>query len=315
MKLGKAFELFIKHILINVGFSNVKSDGLYIFDGAPGQMIQGLGEAHNADVLLEPPVQTPFFSRTRLLIECKDYKGKVGLNTIRSALGLREDINHFDIVDLKRLCERRKQKRRSIVYDYERYSYQVAVASMAGFTLQAQEFAASHRIPLLEFNKMPFWNKFLKLFQYSSLNKDEFISYYHIGKISEEEIIRFANEIGQRIAVAVTNSGQLLFLYRITREENRFDGYYTLHWQDKKDAWILKSGDYIYLFQLPDNIMRNWIESAANDFELKREALNYKERMFSNMIVYYSEYYKPVVKMISIDEDQLKEAKEKLFNQ
>lgn len=38
----------------------MKSDGLYIFDGAPGQMIQGLGEAHNADVLLEPPAQTPF---------------------------------------------------------------------------------------------------------------------------------------------------------------------------------------------------------------------------------------------------------------
>ena len=63
-------------------------------------MIQGLGEAHNADVLLEPPVQTPFFSRTRLLIECKDYRQKVGLNTIRSALGLREDINHFEILFL-----------------------------------------------------------------------------------------------------------------------------------------------------------------------------------------------------------------------
>lgn len=69
MKLGKAFEILVNRILINVGFSEVVSDGVYIFDGAPGQMIQGLGEAHNADVLLEPPVQTPFYSRTRLLIE------------------------------------------------------------------------------------------------------------------------------------------------------------------------------------------------------------------------------------------------------
>lgn len=53
---GKAFELFVKRILIHIGFSEVVSDGLYIYDGAPGQMIQGLGEAHNADVLLEPPV-------------------------------------------------------------------------------------------------------------------------------------------------------------------------------------------------------------------------------------------------------------------
>ena len=47
---GKAFELFVKRILIHIGFSEVVSDGLYIYDGAPGQMIQGLGEAHNADV-------------------------------------------------------------------------------------------------------------------------------------------------------------------------------------------------------------------------------------------------------------------------
>ena len=42
---GKAFELFVKRILIHIGFSEVVSDGLYIYDGAPGQMIQGLGEA------------------------------------------------------------------------------------------------------------------------------------------------------------------------------------------------------------------------------------------------------------------------------
>lgn len=85
MKTGKAFEIFVKRILMNVGFLEVESDGLFVFDGNSGQMVQGLGEAHNADVLLEPPVQTPFIYRTRLLIECKDYSKKVGLNTVRSA--------------------------------------------------------------------------------------------------------------------------------------------------------------------------------------------------------------------------------------
>ena len=110
---GKAFELFVKRILIHIGFSEVVSDGLYIYDGAPGQMIQGLGEAHNADVLLEPPVQTPFYSKTRLLIECKDYRKKISLNVVRSALGLREDINNFNIVDMAELATRRRQNRRS----------------------------------------------------------------------------------------------------------------------------------------------------------------------------------------------------------
>lgn len=83
---------------------------------------------------------------------------KLGLNTIRSTWGLREDINHFDIVDVNRLLARRRQNRAGIVYPYERYTYQVAVASLSGFTVQTQEFAATHRIPLLEFDKMPFWS-------------------------------------------------------------------------------------------------------------------------------------------------------------
>lgn len=157
---GKAFELFVKRILIHIGFSEVVSDGLYIYDGAPGQMIQGLGEAHNADVLLEPPVQTPFYSKTRLLIECKDYRKKISLNVVRSALGLREDINNFNIVDMAELATRRRQNRRANPPVFDRYSYQVAIAALTGFTTQAQEFAATYRIPLIEFNKLPFWSAF-----------------------------------------------------------------------------------------------------------------------------------------------------------
>lgn len=126
MKLGKASEILVGRILINVGFTEVAPDGLYIFNGAPGKMIQGLGAAHNADVLLEPPVQTPFYSRTRLLIECKNYRRRVGLNTVRSAIGLREDINHFDIVDIDELYARRGQHRHESVHHCEKYSYQVA---------------------------------------------------------------------------------------------------------------------------------------------------------------------------------------------
>lgn len=79
MRPGKALELLMKNILLHIGFSEVRSDNRYIFDGTAGQMIQGLGDAHNADVLLEPPVQTPFYTPTRLLIECKDYIHPVSL--------------------------------------------------------------------------------------------------------------------------------------------------------------------------------------------------------------------------------------------
>ncbi|MBQ7699022.1 MAG: hypothetical protein IJT49_01600 [Clostridia bacterium] len=318
MKAGRAFELFVKHILMNIGFSEVSSDGIYVFDGAPGQMLQGLGEAHNADVLLDPPVQTPFYSRTRLLIECKDYQSRVGIGTVRSVLGLREDINHFDIVDKEELLSRRRQNRRGVLIDYERYSYQVAIAAINGFTQQAQKFAATYRIPLISFERLPFWSGFLRILkgfnpEYDNNTGRRYTQLFdHSAEITEEHIISFSNEIGNRMAVAITGSGQLLFLYRECGEQNQFDDYYSLHWSSPDHPWILRSGDNSYKFQLPESIMKQWLDNSSNDLEMKREAFNCKANYLSNMIVYYSENGRPFVKMISIDKYGLENARERL---
>lgn len=315
MKLGRAFEILVKNILISVGFSEVASDGLYIFDGAPGQMIQGLGEAHNADVLLEPPVQTPFYSQTRLLVECKDYSQKVGLNAVRGALGMREDINHFEIVDLKELVERRKQNRKGVTYNFERYSYQVALAAMNGYTTQAQKFAATHRISLIEFYKMPFWGSFCKLIGYKMSDPNSFEQDTERYETEEMEMrIRdLAERIGERMAVAVTASGQMLFLYRISEGKTDFYDEYFLHWSDPSQPWELQTGEHTYLFQLPDNILKLWLESSANDIKKRREtALDYKMQLLSNMVVYYRKNHCPAIKMISIDQYALDEARKRL---
>lgn len=304
MKAGKAFEILVKQTLLCAGFSQVPADGMYIFDKpAVGLMIQGLAEAHNADVLLEPPVQTPFYSRTRLLIECKDHTRKVGLNTIRSALGLREDVNHFNIVDIKELTARRNQKRNNLTYNFDRYTYQIAIASMSGFSIQGQNFAAAYRIPLIEFNKMPFWKDFC---EQAGIFSEETLSQ---AEISEHEIIQVAGQIGSRMAIAITNSGQMLFLYRVNGMLNQFGDYYSLHWRSVDSPWILRSADQEYLFQLPDDIMKNWLENAKTELDRKRSAIYCKEQSLSNMVVYYREQGLPAIKMISIDQGQLAEAR------
>lgn len=304
MKLGRAFEIFVKRVLMMVGFSAVNSDGLYIFDGAPGQMIQGLGEAHNADVLLEPPVQTPFLGNVRLLIECKDYSNRIGLGTIRSALGLREDINHFDIVDIDELVERRRTRRYGLVYNYRRFSYQVAVAAINGFTVPAQNFAATHRIPLIEFDKMGFWRNFKNLLDQIEPDDDADENY-----IMEARITELADMVGRKTAIAITNTGQLLFLYRVQGDVNDFDDTYTLYWRSPERPWELESGGYIYTFQLPDSIMKGWLNNSTSDLEMKREAINLKTNFFSNMIVYYTRDGRADIKMISINRNALKEAR------
>ena len=310
MKPGKAFELLIKRILLHIGFSEVTSDGLYVFDGAPGQMLQGLAEAHNADVLLEPPVQIPFYSPTRLLIECKDYRRKIGLNTIRGVLGLREDVNHFDIVDRDELANRRNPSRTAMTHVYTRYYYQVVLASINGFTIPCQNFAATYRIPLIEFNKLPFWGRFREVLSIGGY-------YSTVGEripaeVPEDMVLQIADEVGERMAVAITNSGQMLFLYRVVGKANEFDDYYSLHWHSTAEPWILRSGSNEYLFQLPESIMNVWLNNSSTDLDTKKEALNCKANFLSNMVVYYSEYGRPTIKMISINKYQLEDARELL---
>ena len=303
MKTGKAFEIFVKRILINVGFFEVKSDGVYVFDAAPGQMIQGLGEAHNADVLLEPPVQTPFFYKTRVLIECKDYGQKVGLGIVRSMLGLREDINHLELVDVKKLIERKNQRRKGIINTYERYSYQVAIGSFAGYTVQAQNFAATHRIPLIEFDKMLFWEDFQEILQ--DISQDSQLK----DTEKEECIIKLADDIGEKMAVAITNSGQILFLYRELGQKNNFSDDYQLYWVNEQLPWKLISGDCQYVFQLPECVLKQWLDNVSDEFDKRKEAIYCKAEHMSSMIVYYKEHNRSTIKMISINKHGLEEAK------
>lgn len=310
MKRGKAFELFVKHLLLKVGFLEVNSDGLYIFDGSPGQMIQGLGEAHNADVLLEPPVQTPFYAPSRLLIECKDYKRRVGLNTIRSALGLREDINHFDIVDANELMNRRSQRRSGNVC-YSRYLYQVAIASLSGYTYQAQNFAATHRISLIEFDKFPFWRDLAYIMQMGYGEDD-----YHRGNVldvDERHVIEVAENVGSQMALAITNSGQILFLYHCgNREINFSEEWYSLYWEREDQPWRLVSGEEEFLFQLPQYIMETWLDNSVNELDMRKEAINCKGTFLSNMVVYYMHYGIPTIRMISINKDELENARQRI---
>ena len=297
MQRGKALEVFIKQLLINVGFSKVPSDGLYIFDGTPGQMIQGLGSAHNADVLLEPPVQTPFYYPTRLLIECKDYSNEsAGIEIVRNVFGIREDINHFEVIDKAVLNHRRNTYQDALPPTEYRYSYQVALAATSGYTKFAQLFAAAHRIPLLDLNSIPYWDNLLREI--------------HNANASKQDIIALADDIGKKMAVAVLDSGQLLFLYQVIGASVFFDDDYSLYWSSPHEPWQLISGSCTYTFHLPEIIMQTWLSNSSRE---QQEAINLKEQTLSNMVVYYRNASNlPTIKMISINRAALNDAKRQM---
>ena len=149
---GRAFECFVRELLIGCGFQSIPNDDLLIYRGTAGQMIHGLGQPHNADVLMSPPLQIPFYFPSRLLVECKCYDDELGLGFVRNVLGLRVDINNFEIVNRELLHNRRSNRStKPRTFDFPRYVYQVALASLSGFKKTAVAFANTHRIPLISF--------------------------------------------------------------------------------------------------------------------------------------------------------------------
>lgn len=253
---GKLFEHFVYNLLLTCGFWPVTKDGLLIYDGTAGTMIQGLGQPHNADVLLAPPVQTPFYFPTRLLVECKCYDEPIGLPIIRNALGLREDINSFDIVTEEILRNRKSSRTTGITcYPIMRYQYQVGVASMSGFKSTAFPFAQAHRIPLISFSSTLFSGvrRSIELIEECAMRDERFakqlleslkrqqeegyIDTYFYEKI-EGEAYAFVREFTQellrfqkQITIGLLEDGTILFLMK-EREDmeqgkaNRYEGPY-----------------------------------------------------------------------------------------
>ena len=177
--------------------------------------------------------------------------------------------------------------------------------------MPAQKFAATYRIPLIEFDKMPFWETFLELLEncgihigvlgiYRRRNDTVFVNDEEV----EQQIVDIANKIGRSMAIAITNSGQLLFLYQVEGDHVHFENQFELHWGKTRHIWQLKSG--------PEGIMKIWLSKSENELEMRQEAINCKASYFSNMVVYYMNDGMPAIKMISIDRDQLDEARRRL---
>lgn len=309
---GKLFEYFVFRLLVSCGFKPVIPDGLLVYKGGPGLMVQGIGQPHNADVLLTPPIQTPFYYPTRLLIECKCYDEPIGLPQIRNALGLRDDINNFEIVT-EDILKKRQSARSSCpkFYDMKRYVYQVAVASIDGFKSTAFPFAKAHRIPLISFGSSrlfegirsaisaldncakennEFAHQISSLISNSMLHPDERVLENRFDCYEWYAYIHEIEQIEQSTTIGLLEDGTILFLLQADEENREFYTNYmhndgcTIHWSREQDgSWVLHDRENVYYFELPSEIYDNWERSAGKQ---RRDALRVKRDYFSKIVIF-----------------------------
>ena len=348
---SKILEYITRRILSNCGFTSVVSDGLYIYDRPPLQMINGKGAAHDADVLMNPPIQMPFSYSTRILFECKAYSlnRKVGIDIVRSASGLRNDINDFEIITEDFLEERQNNHRTVLaISDRKRHFYQVGIISLSGFSKPSYEFAANNKIPLLSITDLFAHSSLAAAIDNIPADVEDRIGPEDYGSLITEfskknlsdintavsEILRehvFLNRVSEQINeqiedvyVGVLESGGLIFIkkQRATTGEDILDNndVYELsariHWNsENRELWWIEFNNSRtqYYFYLPKEIAESWRKFT----DVRGSALEIKEQRFARFFI-FNKNLSPQgfpFKLITLDMAWLRELINELNNQ
>lgn len=323
---GAALEYIVRNLLKSCGFTNVNADNLYTFLSSGNFYINGRGGAHDADVIMNPPFQMPFGYPTRLIFECKAYGKKVGIPIIRNAFGLKTDINEFEIVTKKSLRKRKNNRRASIaIENRNRYNYQVGIAIVNHFSKPAIEFAANNKLPLLSlswflhkstidsFNSITdttiatlpdFEVKNLYDFfkdRDGDMRSAKYSKAYALLRKNNPiaDFVTFANGAIQHIHIGILETGDIVFLYPQTQNndedilrnvlefsELKSKLFYSVENPDQWKLKVFKDGfadeSITYKFFLPSRLFRLWKKMNLD----KKQALNIKRDYFSKILVF-----------------------------
>lgn len=343
---GTLLEYLIRQLLINCGFTPSVPDGHYVYQqkGKGLFFVNGKGAAHDADVLMDPPIQLPFSYPSRILFECKAYKHKVGLNVIRNVLGLRYDINEFEIITDDTVKKRKNNKRAFYAISNRiRYNYQVGVASLSKFSSPAFEFAANNKIPLISLNwflpdsicdlfheidddymlAASFRISFDRLFKFlhDKKNLGTYNNYNDVREFVEKDeligkIIRSFESIIDRVFIGLLESGDIIFLF----SQGQLDHYFfshnanavihkaKIHWnRENPFEWRLSLQDQYddLIFYLPKRLIEIWAKENFN----KTKALDVKEQFFSRMYIFFrpSEINRLPFAIVNLDNEWLQD--------
>lgn len=350
---GALLEYIVRSLLKNCGFTNVRADNLFTFERGGLFFINGKGAAHDADIIMNPPIQMPFAYPTQLLFECKAYGATAGLPIVRNALGLRNDLNEFEIVTRSSLRKRQNNRRADYAIDTRtRFVYQVGVASINDFSNPAVEFATNNKIPLLSLSWFLGANTLENIkninqtlidgFDQQDVQnlydflKDREGNMYHEKYSRTLSFMRSNNIIGDTITAAnatISNSfvglletGDMVFLFARSRTDdnilNHRNGFASLK---AKFRW---SPDRPNIWELTVYNSRDDSQQTVFDFYLPKRIFNYwekfnldkyaaldlKQQFFSKVFVFNPKNTSEApFSIINIDKQWFDEAKRRLL--
>lgn len=138
---GYLLEEALAFLLKNTGYRllvDPRQDPYELKSRGNGLVVIGRGGEHQADVLGQLYWIPTFTYPIRLFIEAKFRNGKTGIDVVRSAIGILEDLNqNYSTMRETRILVRR-------------YHYNYAIFSTSGFSKNAVDMAIAHKISLID---------------------------------------------------------------------------------------------------------------------------------------------------------------------
>lgn len=146
---GMLLEEAILYLLRASGYRTVdSSDGDETLENHPGGLaVKGRGGRHQIDAIADFTVTPPFSHPQRLLLEAKCYKTPIGIGVARNGFGVLCDADEYWVPSPTWTILKK------------RYHYQYAIASISGFSEDAQQYAYAHDIYLLALERASYFQQ------------------------------------------------------------------------------------------------------------------------------------------------------------
>jgi hypothetical protein len=140
---GYILEEALAYLIRNNGYrliENASEDPDSLEHGGHGLLVRGRGAKHQADVLGELELPSPFTLPVRLFVEAKHRKGRCNLRDVRNAHGVISDVNEHYGTDHANGYQQ----------PLRRYQYRYSLFSTSGFGPDAQTFGLAQQISLID---------------------------------------------------------------------------------------------------------------------------------------------------------------------
>jgi hypothetical protein len=143
---GMLLEEAILYLLRVSGYKTIESaDGDETLENhVAGLAVKGRGGKHQIDAIADFKVTPPFSYPQRLLLEAKCYNRPIGIDVTRNAFGVLRDVEEHWVPSAAAILKKR-------------FHYQYAIASINGFSEDAQQYAYAHDLYLLALERASYF--------------------------------------------------------------------------------------------------------------------------------------------------------------